>query len=111
MKLEKKNDQLNLLGIRVLAISAGEPENSNKTKNKTGGLFTFVSDPSGDFIEDLGLLDRAGNPFNGNDAARISKLLVDKEKNVLWYRFTENNRVRIKSSELISELKKSIKSQ
>ena len=111
MKLEKKNDQLNLLGIQVIAISVGEPENSNKTKNKTGGLFTFVSDPSGDFIADLGLLDRAGNPFNGNDAARISKLLVDKEKNVLWYRFTENNRVRIKSSELISELKKSIQSQ
>ena len=109
MKLEKKIDQLKSLDLQVIAISKSSSKDSQKTKNKTNGLFTFISDPSGLFIDSLGLLDKGGNPFNGDDSARISKMLVDKEKNILWFRFTENNRVRIASNELISELRGAIK--
>ncbi len=108
MKLENKIEELNSLDVQVIAISKGTAKDSQKTKNKTTGLFTFVSDPSGSFIDSLGLLDEGGNPFNGDDTARISKMLVDKKKKLLWFRFTENNRVRIASTELISNLGKAI---
>lgn|GEM_PF-3357349 len=109
MKLENKIDQLKSMDVQVIAISKSDPQDSQKTKNKTKGFFTFVSDPRGSFINSLGLLDKGGNPFTGDDSARISKMLVNKEKKILWVRFTENNRVRIKSSNLISELIEAIK--
>ena len=97
------------MGVQVIAICKGTAQDSQRTKNKTKGLFSFVSDLSGSFIDSLGLLDEGGNPFTGEDTARIGKMLVDKKAELLWFRFTENNRVRIASTELISNLGKAIK--
>jgi len=104
VKLENKIEELNSMGVQVIAICKGTAQDSQRTKNKTKGLFSFVSDPSGLFIDSLGLLDEGGNPFTGEDTARIGKMLVDKKAELLWFRFTENNRVRIASLELISEI-------
>lgn len=104
MKLENKIEEIKSLDIQVVAIAKSQPEDSQITYNKTGGLFTYVSDPNGFFINSLGLLDKGGNPFNGDDTARISKMLVNQQKKIQWSRFTENNRVRIASTSLISEL-------
>ena len=108
MKLENKTEEIKSLNIQVVAITQSRPEDSQTTHNKTGGLFTYVSDPNGFFINSLGLLDKGGNPFNGDDTARISKMLVNQQKKILWSRFTENNRVRIASTNLISELRDAI---
>ena len=97
------------MGVQVIAICKGTAQDSQRTKNKTKGLFSFVSDPSGSFIDSLGLLDEGGNPFTGEDTARIGKMLVDKKAEIFWFRFTENNRVRIASTELISQMERVIK--
>ena len=46
-----------------------------------------------------------GNPFNGTNIARIGKVLVDSESNVVWSHFTENSRVRLSSSSLLETIK------
>jgi peroxiredoxin len=111
VKLENKIEELNSMGVQVIAICKGTALDSQRTKNKTKGLFTFVSDLSGSFIDSFGLLDEEGNPFNGEDTARIGKMLVDKKAEMLWFRFTKNNRVRIASAELISEIDQVIKNR
>lgn len=108
MKLEKQTDQLKSLGVQVLAVSTDKPQDSHKIENKMTGNLTFIYDPSGALIDSLGLLHKGGNPFNGNDTARISKMLVNKKKELLWFRFTENNRVRTASNKLIFELRKTL---
>ena len=110
MKLEKQIDQLKSLEVQVLAVSKDEPKNTQKLETKMKGKITFISDSHGELIASLGLLDKGGNPFNGSDVARISKMLVNEKQELLWFRFTENSRVRISSNELIDELSKAIKS-
>ena len=105
MKLENKRQDLEELNVQVVPICIGTLEHIVKAKNKTKSSFQFVSDPSGLFSDKIGMVHVKGNPFDGSNIARIGKVLVDSESNVLWSHFTENSRVRLSSSALLEAIK------
>ena len=109
MKLESKREDLERLNVQVAPICIGTLDDIVKAKEKTNSMFQFVSDSSGVFSKKIGMVHIKGNPFNGTNIARIGKVLVDSESNVVWSHFTENSRVRLSSSALLETIKTIIK--
>ena len=105
MKLESKREDLERLNVQVAPIFIGTLDDIVKAKEKTNSMFQFVSDSSGVFSKKIGMVHIEGNPFNGTNIARIGKVLVDSESNVVWSHFTENSRVRLSSSALLETIK------
>ena len=105
MKLESKREDLERLNVQVAPICIGTLDDIVKAKEKTNSMFQFVSDSSGVFSKKIGMVHIKGNPFNGTNIARIGKVLVDSESNVVWSHFTENSRVRLSSSALLETIK------
>ena len=105
MKLESKREDLERLNVQVAPICIGTLDDIVKAKEKTNSMFQFVSDSSGVFSKKIGMVHIKGNPFNGTNIARIGKVLVNSESNVVWSHFTENSRVRLSSSALLETIK------
>lgn len=108
MKLERYKKDLIKLNVQVVPVSFGTITHSLKTKDRSNSDFRFVADVTGSFCKNLGLVDLKGHPFNDTNITRIGKMLVNSEGIVLWSYFTENNRLRLKSSSLVQTITKKI---
>ena len=108
MKLERYEKDFLKLRVQVVPVSVGTRTHSQKTKDRSNTDFRFVADVSGSFCNNLGLVDLKGHPFNETNITRIGKMLVNSDGIVLWSYFTENNRLRLKSSSLVQTITKKI---
>ncbi len=101
MQLQKEYSKFKDAGIEILAISAGSPEDAQKAKKLSGAEFEVRVDESGQIMDQFGLRDIAGNPFTGEDVARAATLLVSRQGKLLWAKYAENYRVRMKVDHLL----------
>jgi peroxiredoxin len=98
-------------GIEILAIVAGSPEDAQKAKKLSGASFELRADESGQMMDRFGLRDIAGNPFTGEDVARAATLLVSRHGKLLWAKYAENYRVRMKVDQLLLFTQKVLSAQ
>ena len=108
MQLQKAYSEFKDAGIEILAIVAGSPEDAQKSKKLSGAMFEIHADESGQIMDQFGLRDIAGNPFTGDDVARAAILLVSSDGKLLWAKYAENYRVRMKVDNLLSFTQKAL---
>lgn len=101
VQLQKYQASFLSSGIQIRAVILGSPEDSQKVKERAQTEIDIIADQDGSFIDQLGLRDKQGNPFTGEDVARPAKVLISSSGKLLWFYYSENYRVRIKPKEIL----------
>ena len=70
----------------------------------------MIPDTEGLLIDQLGLRDKGGNPFSGEDVARSAHVLVSGDGKVMWTNYSRNYRVRMKPEEILRIAKRALSS-
>lgn len=97
---QQRLSDFNTRGIRVVAISADEPEATRRHCQKLGFTYTFLSDPKAEVIQRYDLLHKGGGP-NGADIARPAEFLIDSTGTVRWVNLTESVMVRARPQQVL----------
>lgn len=95
-------------GIEILAIISGSPEDAEKAKKLSSAKFEIKADVHGSMMDQFGLRDSGGNPFTGEDAAQPATVLVSRDGKLLWAKYSQNYRVRMKPDELLRVAKEAL---
>ncbi len=69
--------------MALFAVSVDPPEISRRLKAKLESRFTFLSDPEGVLLDDLGIRHRS-DAVEGRDIAFPTALLIDADGLVRW---------------------------
>jgi len=101
VQLQKVKSAFESSGIELRAVILGSREDAQKAKDRARTEINIIADPDGSFIDQLGLRDKRGNPFTGEDVARPAKVLISSSGQLLWLNFSDNYRVRILPKELL----------
>ena len=110
VQLQKLESAFSSSGIKICAVILGSKEDAEKVKEKAQTEIDILADQDGSFIDQVGLRDKRGNPFTGEDIARPAKMLVSSSGKLLWFNYADNYRVRIKPKELLSITVKALSS-
>ena len=100
-QLQKYRSSFSSSGIDLCAVILGSREDVQKVKERAETDINIIADENGSFIDQLGLRDERGNPFTGEDVSRPAKVLVSSGGKLLWFKYSDNYRVRLKPKELL----------
>ena len=83
-----------------MAVSVDGVEDTQKMRESAGADFDFLSDPSGELLDLLGIR-HAGARFDGEDIAQSASFLIGPDGTVLWRELAANYRTRPAPSEIL----------
>ena len=102
--IERSLSKFNEAGIRPVAISVDNPEDSRSLAQSQGYTFTILSDQNADTIRRYDLVHaKAG--ITGNDIARPAEFLIDSSGTVRWINLTENYWIRARPEQVLEVAK------
>lgn len=82
------NDELEALGVRVVAVSVDPPTRSAEVVRRGRLPFPILADEEGRMIRAMGLLHKGGGP-GGGDIAIPAQVLIGQAGDVLWERVAD----------------------
>jgi peroxiredoxin len=97
---QQRLPDFNERAIRVVAISADEPEVTRGNCQKLGLSYTFLSDPKAEVIRRYDLLHKGAGP-SGTDIARPAEFLIDSTGTIRWVNLTESVIVRARPEQVL----------
>lgn len=100
MQLQREIEAFHQRGVRIVAVSIDSVEDIAKMRDSAGASFDFVSDPTGQLIDLLGVRHE-GAHFDGGDLAQSASFLVAADGTVLWRQIADNYRTRPEPSEIL----------
>jgi peroxiredoxin len=87
-------------GIRPVAISVDNPEQSRNLSQQQGYTFPLLSDPNMEAIQRYDLV-HVGGGGPGHDIARPAEFLIDSTGTVRWINLTENYWIRARPEQVL----------
>jgi peroxiredoxin len=104
--LQTRLDDFDEQDAVVMAITVDPPDKIREIVEAYDLTFPVLSDTETEAIRVYGVVHRKGDPINDKDIARPATFIIDREGRVVWYRLTENWRIRPRPGELLDELAK-----
>jgi peroxiredoxin len=98
---QKKLEEFDARGIRVVGISVDPPEINRRQSQKLGYTFPLLSDAKAEAIRRYDVLHPRAGP-KGADIARPAEFLIDSSRIVRWVNLTENIAVRARPQQVLS---------
>jgi peroxiredoxin len=98
---QKKLEEFDARGIRVVGISVDPPEINHRQSQKLGYTFPLLSDPKAQVIRRYDVLHPGAGP-KGADIARPAEFLIDSSRIVRWVNLTDNIAVRARPEQVLS---------
>jgi len=89
-------------GVGLYAVSVDRPEVSRRLRDRLGVRFTFLSDPDGVLLDDLGIRHRGGR--EGKDIAFPTAILVDHEGVIRWTYQSDTYRERARPEQIFAAI-------
>lgn len=94
--------------MNVVAVSVDPPDVSEKLRERLGTPITFLSDPDGKLMDQLGVRDRGAMPGfvegRGQDIFLPTSFLLDEGNAVRWVYRPGTYRLRAPASEVLAEI-------
>lgn len=103
MQLQKHYASIAEQGVALYAVSVDPPEASEALRRRLGVDFTFLSDPQGQVLDQLGIHQRGGR-IDGADIAYPAQVLVDRDGVVRWTYTSESYRVRARPEDVFTAI-------
>jgi peroxiredoxin len=89
-------------GVELFAVSVDAPDVSRRLRERLNVRFTFLSDPDGVLLDDLGIRHRGGG--NGRDIAFPTAILVDEAGLIRWTYQSDTYRERARPEEVFAAI-------
>lgn len=115
--LAKIEDEIVNLGFQILAISPDDYRNLQSTEEQNSNKYTLLSDPNGEFIQQIGIAFETPTMIKGYVATKGQKgkvsdvipapavLIVDEEGKILFEYINPNFKERLSENMLLAVLK------
>jgi len=81
--LQEIHDQIDRAGVRLIALSVDQPEQSRGVVEGRGLSFPILADVDRTVTAAYGLLHKGGGP-GGSDIAIPAHLLIDRDGGIVW---------------------------
>jgi peroxiredoxin len=102
--LQSRISEIHELGAEVLAISIDPPQTNGEVAAKYGLTFPLLSDHAGEAMDRFGLRHEDGG-MGEDPIFRPAVFIVDQEGRILWRRFTDDWRVRVRPEQILEQLR------
>jgi peroxiredoxin len=89
--------------VELYAVSVDPPATSRRLRDRLKSRFTFLSDPDGVLLDELGIRHRAGRN-DGGDIAYPTAMLVDADGVVRWIFQSGTYRERARSEQIFAAI-------
>ena len=83
-------------------MSVDPPGVSKRLRDRLSVRFTFLSDPAGELLDQLGIRHRGGG--DGSDIAYPTSILVDAEGRVRWIYQSDTYRQRARPEDVLAAI-------
>jgi peroxiredoxin len=102
VQLDRYYSEIAAAGVELYAVSVDPPEASKRLRERLRSDFTFLSDPHGELLDQLGILHRGGH--DGTDIAYPTAVLVDERGTIRWVFVSGAARVRASPEAIFAAL-------
>ena len=103
MQLDDYYERISSRGVELFAVSVDPPVASRRLRDRLNSRFTFLSDPDGVLLDELGIRHRAGRN-DGVDIAYPTAMLVDGDGRVRWVFQSGTYRERARAEEIFAAI-------
>ncbi len=103
MQLESYYGDVAEQGVDLLAVSVDPPEVSKRLRDHLQVRFTFLSDPEGVLLDEMGIRHRGGRA-DGADIAFPTSVLVDDTGTVRWLFQSDTYRERARPEQVFAAI-------
>ena len=90
-------------GVELFAVSVDPPATSKRLREHLKLRFTFLSDPEGKLLDELGIR-HGGGRADGADIAYPTSLLVDRDGSVRWLYHSDTYRERARPEQVFAAI-------
>jgi peroxiredoxin len=89
-------------GVELYAVSVDAPDVSRRLRERLNVRFTFLSDPDGVLLDDLGIRHRGGG--DGQDISFPTAILVDEAGLIRWTYQSDTYRERARPEDVFAAI-------